>query len=109
MSIREHLTYDSTNDLIIGVEDHGEKGRSNELVTYVLVFMICGFKKMEATHQSGTPWLDSTAAVAARDTVSNALDTSSCTPTSRLCFPRRITSLRVLQLFKQSFPGRNPR
>lgn len=45
MSIIEQLSYDSTNDQTIGVEDHDEKGRSNKLATYALVYMICGLLK----------------------------------------------------------------
>lgn len=45
MSIIEQLNYDSTNDQIMGEEDHGEKGRSNKLATYALVYMICGLLK----------------------------------------------------------------
>ncbi|CAB3234643.1 unnamed protein product [Arctia plantaginis] len=45
ISIRKHLDYDSKSDEIQGFKDHGNHGRSNEIATKALVFMLAGIRK----------------------------------------------------------------
>lgn len=45
MSIREHLSYNSSLDLIVGVEDFGTHGRTTRYANQVMVFMVSGLLK----------------------------------------------------------------
>lgn len=45
MSIRKHLHYDMKQDKVLGYEDHGNHGRSAQVATKALVFMLAGIRK----------------------------------------------------------------
>jgi hypothetical protein len=45
MSIREHLVYDPKSDRIVGFEDLGSLGRTNQVANHALVFMLRGLKQ----------------------------------------------------------------
>lgn len=45
MSIRKHFQYNQKDDLIDGYQDHGTQGRSPNVASYALVFMIAGIRK----------------------------------------------------------------
>lgn len=45
MSIREHLSYDPSTDRIVGVEDCGESGRTENVANQAMVFIVCGILK----------------------------------------------------------------
>lgn len=45
MAIRKHLWYNSKLDKIIGYQDHGLQGTTQQEATYALVFMVAGIRK----------------------------------------------------------------
>lgn len=45
MSIKKNLYYNRKEDLIEGFQDHAEQGRSSQVASYALVFMVAGLRK----------------------------------------------------------------
>lgn len=45
MSIKKNLWYNRREDIIEGFQDHASQGRSSQIASYVLVFMIAGIRK----------------------------------------------------------------
>lgn len=45
MAIRKHLYYNENLDIIEGYQDHGDHGRSQQIASNALVFMLAGVRK----------------------------------------------------------------
>lgn len=45
MSIKKNLHYNAKGDIIEGFQDHADHGRSPEIASYALVFMVAGIRK----------------------------------------------------------------
>lgn len=45
MAIRKHLSYNSKTDNIDGYQDHGLQGRTTQIASHALVFMVAGIRK----------------------------------------------------------------
>lgn len=45
MSIRKHLHYKNKDEIIESYQDHADQGRTPQVASYALVFMICRIRK----------------------------------------------------------------
>lgn len=45
MSIKKHLYYNEKQDLIEGFQDHAAQGRTPQVASYALAFMVAGIRK----------------------------------------------------------------
>ncbi|CAK1592309.1 unnamed protein product [Parnassius mnemosyne] len=64
MSIREHLQYNNKEDMVEGYQDHGVHGRTNQVATHALVFMVKSIR--EQTKQPIAYYLSSSYVTADR-------------------------------------------